>query len=77
MLAKSCIHSTIWRDLKKNRTKLNSYKPFNEVWRFYGDFVNPAFKSMAQQQLLVQYVCIRRISSCWKRPWKHTEYTKP
>ena len=27
--------------------KLNSCKPFNDVWRFYGDFVNPAFKSMA------------------------------
>jgi len=28
----------------KQRTKLNSYKPFNDVWKFYSDFVNPAFK---------------------------------
>jgi len=26
--------------------KVNSYKPFNDVWKFYGDFVNPAFKSI-------------------------------
>jgi len=38
----------------------------------YGDFVNPAFKSMSQQQLLVQYVCIRRNSSRCQRPWKLT-----
>jgi len=23
---------------------LDSYKPFNDVWKSYGDFVNPAFK---------------------------------
>jgi len=25
---------------------MNSYKPLNDVWKFYGDFVNPAFKSI-------------------------------
>ena len=25
-------------------TKLNSCKPFNDVWKFYGNLVNPAFK---------------------------------
>jgi len=34
-------------DLKyKQRTKLNFYKPFNDVWKYYSDFVNPAFKSI-------------------------------
>jgi len=26
--------------------KLNSYKPFNDVWIFYSNFVNPALQSI-------------------------------
>jgi len=32
-------------------------------------------KYMAQRWLLVQYVYIRRTSSCCKRSWKHTAHT--
>ena len=28
----------------RNSTKLNPIEQFNDVWRFYGNFVNPAFK---------------------------------
>jgi len=60
--------------------KVEFYKPFNSDWRFNGDFVNPTFKkNMARRQLhvLVQYVNMRRTSSCCKRSWKHTAHTKP
>jgi len=44
--------------------KLHSYKPFSDIWKFYGDFVNPAFKSIWPDD---EYVYIRRTSSCCKR----------
>jgi len=36
---------------------LNSYKPFNDVWKFYGDFVNPAFKSI-WPTMTISRVCV-------------------
>jgi len=36
-------------------TKLNSYKPFNDVWKFYVDLMNPAFKSIWPDD---DYMCI-------------------
>jgi len=44
---------------------LNTCKKFNNVLRFYGDFVNP-FKSE-----------LTSTSSCWKRLWWSHSDTKP